>query len=1454
MSRSRLLLLFSLAVCFAASATGYAQSSTDSQPFLEPAELDKTVFASSVGGVEVAVSEEAAKGGPSAAVWVKGGKPEFRGVRYGEGREPGTRHLRVGFAKSVALGSVLVRGGGALSVLKPDAPYPGNLADDSQWIVAERLEKGVGTREEVGEDAYGLWVLPKGTSTRALRFSHVPAPGDREMNGWLGGVWLLQERFGNMAPQSLVQSVARDDVSAKLVDESHNKQWQTWDNGENGAALAVSPEHPEIVTLTWSKPVRLSGLCLLWTGFQSVDVDAFTGGDESVREAPESSWKLVTQGRDMDALYPLPLGPHWLGFDKEVETRALRLRITGGAKSNHPHLASKVKEGRRVWLGDVLAITRLGEKELTSIVLPKAEEEPPPIPVKFTLPEAGLVTLVIEDKDNRRVRNLVSETPFPAGENIAWWDGSDDLLRDPQAARHGVYHIPTRPVTPGEYKVRGLWRKPVSLHYEFSIYSAGKPAWMTADKTGCWMTTHTPPTSMAFVPGSRTADGVPLVFMGAYVAEGGHGLQWVKEDGTKLGGQGWVGGTWTGAPTLAVDAGSRPIGDDLCYVGSIWEGELRLTAKTRKLEDRPVFKTILGKDPNIKKPSDGVKPPELEGYDGGGRQFVLAGIAAHDGMIVGSLIRQNEIFFVDAKNAQMIGRVPVENPRGVGFDSQGRLLALSGTKLLRYPALDALHPTKLGQPEIVIDSQLDDPRHVITDEAGNFLVSDRGQSHQVKVFSPQGKLLRSFGKAGEPKAGKYDPLHINNPNGIALDSQGRLWIAEADNFPRRVSVWDKEGNLERAFYGPTEYGGGGMLDSRDANVFFYKGLEFKLDWAVGKDELVRVFHRPDELTEAHGGHYSPDAPLYPDSRKGERYFTSCYTHNPTGGDQVAFLWKDDGITARLVAALGSAHAWWALRAPELASIWPQGTKLEEENPPVDKQACFAWTDTNGDGHPQADEVTVLKGSMRGVTVMPDLSFVVARYGEKCIRYAPSGFTDKGAPRYKLDAPEIVGPSGGQPPSSGGNQAMLHPSGWTLLTNAPAPFSPYGLGGMYQGEPRWSYPSAWPGLHASHEAAVPDRPGMVVGHTRLLSGWVQPRGDGGPMFCINGNMGNMYLFTADGLFVSTLFHDIRLRPNWAAPVAIRNMDVTNVSLHDENFWPSITQTPDGKVYLIDGARTSLVRVDGLETIKRLPEQSINITTGDLEKSRDWHARVEAARQKARGSGILKVALRAESPKVDGDLNDWPATTDWASIDRRGIKANFNSDSKPYEVSAAVTVSGGRLYAAWRTTEKELLSNSAESPQSIFKTGGCLDLMLGTDAAASAERPAPVAGDLRLLVTLVKDKPLAMLYRAKVPGTTQPVAFSSPWRSIPIDVVEDVTAKVEFAQDNAGNYEISVPLEVLDWKPKAGETFSADLGVLRGANFQTTQRVYWSNKATAITADVPSEAELTPKLWGKWRVEK
>ena len=1409
--------------------------------------LDGAAFTQWVDGKESPISETDAKSGPSAVVWAAKSRPEFRGVKFGEGRALGARHLRIGFTEPVAVGSVLVRGGGTLSVLKANAAYPGNVADDAQWIAAERLVDGKAARAEVGNEGYAMWVLPPGTQTRALRFTHIPSPGDRETAGWLGGVWIVAPRLGNVAPQALVQSVERDDVSARLVDESNNRTWGTWHNGEQGAAVAISPEHPELVTLTWPKAVALNGICLLWVGFADVEVQAFVGKEtENVREAADASWRRIATQSGMDSLYPLALGPHWIGFEQTTTTRALRLRITKGAKSGHPHLSGKVKEGRRVWLGEVMALAPLAsDAALASLVLPKAVDEPPPIPVKFTLPEAGVVTLVIEDEKHQRVRNLVSETPFPAGENTAWWDGSDDLLRDPEAAHHGVYHIPTRPVAPGTYKVRGLWHKPLKLHYEFSIYNAGKPAWVTADNTGCWLTTHTPPTSVACVPGSRTADGQPLVLMGAFVAEGGHGLQWLREDGTKLGGQGWLGGNWTGAPTLAVDLGPNAVADHLCYVGSVWEGELRLTAKTRALADQPVLKEKLGDDiEKKKKKGEGPeKPTLLDGFDGGDKIFVLGGIAARDGKLIASLVRQNELLVIDIKTGKIESRIALPNPRGLAFDATGRLLALSGKQLVRFAKLTA-------KPEVMVAAGLEDPRHVALDDKGSLFISDRGDAHQVKVFSTAGKSLGAIGKPGKPVVGPYEPLHINNPNGVAIDSQGRVWVAESDNFPRRVSLWSAKGDLLRAFYGPTEYGGGGVLDSQDPSRFYYKGLEFKLDWKTGTDQLVRVFARPNRLLAAHYGHYSPDTPLYPSAQpNGRRYFTSCYTHNPTSADVVAFLWLDEPVQARLVAALGSAHAWPVLREAEFQGRWPEGTKPEEENPKPSAAATFAWTDANGDGRPQPNEVQFIKERASGVTVMNDLSFAVAQFGEKNVRFA-AALDAAGLPRYDLTKPDDLGPAGGRSPSSGGNQSLTEPGGWTINTNAPEPFSPYSLGGKFKGEPRWSYPSPWPGLHASHEAAVPDRLGMVVGHTRLLGGWI--RGPLGPMFCVNGNMGNMYLMTADGLFVSTLFNDIRVRPNWAAPVATRNMDVTDVSLHDENFWPSITQTRDGRVFLVDGGRTSLVRVDGLDTLKPLPETSITVTADGLQRARDWFASAEAKRQQQRGSGVLTVPLRKTAPTVDGKLDDWPATTDWAFIDRRGTKANFNSDSRPYEVSAAVAVSGTHLFAAWRTTEKNLLNNSGETPNGLFKHGGCLDVMLGADAAAAPDRTAAGPGDLRLLVTSVKGKTRALLYRAKVAGTKEPVAFSSPWRTVHIDVVEDVSQDVTLATDGAGDYEISVPLSVLRWQPKPGETYRADIGVLRGANGQTTQRVYWANKATAITADVPSEAELTPKLWGKWKV--
>src|SRR5437868_6274791 len=190
---------------------GHAAEASDFNP-IGGSVLDKRAFAQWVDGKEIPIS---AKGGPLAVVWSLNSKPDWQGVKFGEGLAAGVRHLRIGFTEGLDIGSVLVRGGGVLSVLKPGSVYPGDLTDDSQWTPAARVVNGEVSRNPVDNEGYAVWVLPPGTKTGALRFSHVPTPGDRELAGWLGGVWIIEQRLANLAPQALAQSAARDDASAK---------------------------------------------------------------------------------------------------------------------------------------------------------------------------------------------------------------------------------------------------------------------------------------------------------------------------------------------------------------------------------------------------------------------------------------------------------------------------------------------------------------------------------------------------------------------------------------------------------------------------------------------------------------------------------------------------------------------------------------------------------------------------------------------------------------------------------------------------------------------------------------------------------------------------------------------------------------------------------------------------------------------------------------------------------------------------------------------------------------------------------------------------------------------------------------------------------------------------------------------------------------------------------------
>jgi len=1105
---------------------------------------------------------------------------------------------------------------------------------------------------------------------------------------------------------------------------------------------------------------------------------------------------------------------------------------------------------------------------------PKAQTQPhPPIAVRFHLDQSAFVTLVIEDEHGMRVRNLVSETRFPAGDNVAWWDGLDDLGRDPDSAAHGVYRIPGKVVAPGTYTVRGLYRQAIDLKYEFAVYNPGQPPWATTDTSSEWLTNHTPPSSVCFIPpgqvpvhGKRDAGSTAQVLIESYVAEGGSVLAWVDLDGHNLHGQTWVGGDWTGAQQIARDSGPRAQSGIYAYVASSLKGELRLhelVNDSRRKTNAPRNPRLgNGEDPSVLNPSWKFPSANMDG---------VGGLAAHNGLVVVSLTKLNQLLLVDAAQSRAIGTLPVPDPHGLFADGSGNLFVISQKNVLKITLPDSVSAAAdLGKPQTVIGTGLEDPQGITMDSRKNLYVSDWGASNQVKVFSPEGKFLSAIGMAGVPVSGPYDAKLMHHPKGIAIDSRNQLWVAEEDFQPKRVSVWSLNGQLLRAFYGPVTYGGGGNLDPRDKTSFYLDGMTFRLDWTTGESRLTAIHYRPKDgepqlVPEFHnpdpekasfqekGGRYkgagaseSPDLPIYVG---GNKYFTNAYNSNPYTGSPVVGVWIDKAGVAVPVAAFGAADAWPLLQDPAFRSRIPASATGAATGKPGLSAYTFVWSDLNGNGIAEPNEVAMAPGTVRSATVAANLELVT----DTATSYKPVGFNKNGAPLYDLSKSTILCPQTQKPTSTGGQQVLPTASGWTVLTTGPKPFASQSVAGAERGVAKWSYPSLWPGLHASHNSPVPAFPGELIGTTRLLGPSFQLRNPAGvELWAINGNKGVIYLFTTDGLFVATLFRDSRApSSSWTQrSKAIRGMSVSDLTTGEENFWPSITQTEQGEVYVVTNF-PAIVRVDGLDTIRRIVPSTVRVSPEMLAKAQTAFGSAQVSRQNtSQAPAALLVPVSTKPLTLDGDLSKWDPKQ-FVTIDEPSNQA-VNSEHPAPPATAALRIARDSLYAAFRTGDAHALDNSGSSMQNLFKTGGALDLMLATNPNSDPRRKSAAAGDIRLLVALVKGQPKAMLYRPVAStGAKNTTLFESPLRTIKFDDVEDVSQYVRLAKGmaaSAGDFEFSIPLAVLGLNAVPGTTLRGDLGLLRGDGLQTTQRVYWSNKASGLVSDIPSEAELTPQLWG------
>ena len=75
---------------------------------------------------------------------------------------------------------------------------------------------------------------------------------------------------------------------------------------------------------------------------------------------------------------------------------------------------------------------------------------------------------------------------------------------------------------------------------------------------------------------------------------------------------------------------------------------------------------------------------------------------------------------------------------------------------------------------------------VVQDSKGNYYISEYGDYDRIQKFNPDGDYIYEFGEHGE------EPGQFLRPQGLAMDANDHLWVADASN--NRIQVFDVSGD------------------------------------------------------------------------------------------------------------------------------------------------------------------------------------------------------------------------------------------------------------------------------------------------------------------------------------------------------------------------------------------------------------------------------------------------------------------------------------------------------------------------------------------------------------------------------------------------------------------------------------------------------------------------------------
>jgi NHL repeat len=181
------------------------------------------------------------------------------------------------------------------------------------------------------------------------------------------------------------------------------------------------------------------------------------------------------------------------------------------------------------------------------------------------------------------------------------------------------------------------------------------------------------------------------------------------------------------------------------------------------------------------------------GHVGGPGQVRPDGVLACDGSNLDAVLK----FDASGRLVKSFGAGLFVFPHGIHADREGNVWVVDGLgrgskghQIIKFTA-DGKELMRLGKPGRTGagPDEFNAPSAIITNAAGELFVGDGhgGNSNaRIMKFSKDGKLIKSWGKKGS------GPGELDTPHALAMDSQGRLFVADRNN--NRVQIFDQEGN------------------------------------------------------------------------------------------------------------------------------------------------------------------------------------------------------------------------------------------------------------------------------------------------------------------------------------------------------------------------------------------------------------------------------------------------------------------------------------------------------------------------------------------------------------------------------------------------------------------------------------------------------------------------------------